>query len=88
MTDALKTWHSCKGWQVPFHLYHFTPATLKILLVKSDFRLVRYKDYLSEYVKDKIDKAFRISFFSRFIAGFFSGHSIAIASKQFLPNDK
>ncbi len=60
MTDALKTWHSWKEWQVLLHLYHFTPETLKILLVKSSFRLVKYKDYLSKYVKDKIDKAFRI----------------------------
>ncbi len=87
-TDAMKTWHSWQGWSVPFHLYHFTPETLKKILVKFGFWPVKYKDYLSEYVKDKIDKTFRISFFSRFIAGFFSGHSIAIASSPFSSDDK
>jgi 2-polyprenyl-3-methyl-5-hydroxy-6-metoxy-1,4-benzoquinol methylase len=87
-TDAIKTWHTWQGWSVPFHLYHFTPETLERILVKFGFRPVKSKDYLSEYVKDKIDKSFRISFFSRFIASFFSGHSIAIASRPLSPDSK
>ena len=87
-TDAMKTWNTWQGWDVPFHLYHFTPETLKRILIKFGFRPIKSKDYVSEYVKDRLNRSIHISSLSRFIAGFFSGHSIAIASKQSFPNDK
>lgn len=62
-TDAIKTWQTWQGWSVPFHVYHFTPETLERILVKFGFRPVKSKDYPSEYLKDKINRAFGISFF-------------------------
>jgi 2-polyprenyl-3-methyl-5-hydroxy-6-metoxy-1,4-benzoquinol methylase len=87
-TDAVKTWDTWQGWDAPFHLYHFTPETLERLLMQSGFRPTKHKDYLSEYVKEKLNRFIHLSFISRFVAGFFSGHSIAIASRPFTPDDE
>jgi SAM-dependent methyltransferase len=32
---------SWAGWHLPFHLYHFTPATMRRLVLAENFRLVR-----------------------------------------------
>jgi SAM-dependent methyltransferase len=81
-TDARKTWESWKGWQLPFHLYHFTPGTLTALLARHGFRTIRTKDYLSEYVKEKLAAIPLISLFSRPVARLFSGHSVVALARR------
>jgi 2-polyprenyl-3-methyl-5-hydroxy-6-metoxy-1,4-benzoquinol methylase len=82
-TDARKTWESWKGWQLPFHLYHFTPDTLTALLAHHGFRTIRTKDYLSEFVKERLAAIPIISLLSRPVARLFSGHSVvALARKE------
>ncbi len=81
-TDARKSWENWKGWQLPFHLYHFTPDTLTALLARHGFRAIRKKDYLSEFVKEKLDAIPMIKLLSRPVAQLFSGHSIAILARK------
>lgn len=79
-TDAQKTWCSWKGWQLPYHLYHFTPETLLLLLGKYGFQTIRTKDYLSEYVREKYERVPLLKPFARLIAKRYSGHSFAVAA--------
>lgn len=81
-TDACKTWENWKGWQLPFHLYHFTPGTLTALLARHGFRTIRTKDYLSEYVKEKLAAIPMINLFSRPVARLFSGHSVVALAQR------
>ena len=81
-TDARKTWSRWKGWQLPFHLYHFTPETLKRLLAKHGFRTIRDKHYLSEYVKESLEQWFFPKFVARSIARLYSGHSYAVVARK------
>jgi SAM-dependent methyltransferase len=81
-TDARKTWENWKGWQLPFHLYHFTPDTITALLARHGFSVIRKKDYLSEFVKEKLDAIPGIGLFSRPIAQLFSGHSVAVLARK------
>jgi SAM-dependent methyltransferase len=81
-TDARKTWESWKGWQLPFHLYHFTPGTLTALLARHGFRTIRTKDYLSEYVKEKLAAIPLINLVSRPVARLFSGHSVVALARR------
>jgi 2-polyprenyl-3-methyl-5-hydroxy-6-metoxy-1,4-benzoquinol methylase len=82
-TDAQKSWERWKGWQLPFHLYHFTPETLKALLARNGFRTIRTKDYLSEVVRERLSAIPVVSLFSRPVARLFSGHSVvALARKE------
>jgi len=81
-TDAKKTWAQWKGWQLPYHFYHFTPDTLRRLLAKYGFDTVRDKHYLSEYVKERLDRTVLLKPFSRIIARFYSGHSYAVVARH------
>jgi len=80
--DALKTWNDWQGWSIPYHFYHFTKDSLICLLRKHGFAVVSNKNYLSEYVKQKLQDAFLPSFIARIIAKFYSGHSIAVIAKK------
>jgi len=81
-TDARKTWNNWKGWSLPYHLYHFTEKTLCDMLSKHGFKTVRKKDYLSEHIKEELEKILVMRPFARLIAKCYSGHSIAVAARK------
>lgn len=81
-TDAQKTWNNWKGWQLPYHLYHFTKQSLDDMLSMHGFRTIRKKDYLSEYVKENLEKIPLIRPFARLVAKCYSGHSVAVVARK------
>jgi len=81
-TDARKRWDHWTGWSLPYHFYHFTPETLQKLLAKQGFRTMRHKDYLSEHVKESLERAFFPKTVARLIARFYSGHSFAVVARK------
>jgi 2-polyprenyl-3-methyl-5-hydroxy-6-metoxy-1,4-benzoquinol methylase len=81
-TDAKKMWENWAGWSLPYHFYHFTPDTQKRLLAKHGFHTVRAKNYLSEYVKERLDRTILLKPFSRIVARFYSGHSYAVVARK------
>jgi len=80
--DAVKTWNHWLGWQLPYHLYHFTDESLTALLRKHGFAVIRHKHFLSEYVKQELEKHYMPSFIARIIARFYSGHSYAVVVEK------
>jgi SAM-dependent methyltransferase len=81
-TDARKTWKAWVGWQLPYHLYHFTPQTLTRLLRGSGFDVVKTKDYHSEVIKMNLKRVPGISLVARLIARIYSGTSVVVASRM------
>jgi len=84
-TDAQKTWSEWQGWQLPYHLYHFTPQTLDSMLAMHGFKIIRTKDYHSEYIKEKLKRIPVISLFARLIAKRYSGTSFAVVAQKNIP---
>lgn len=80
--DAVKTWDHWLGWQLPYHLYHFTSDSLTALLHKQGFTVIRHKHFLSEYVKQELEKLYIPSFIARIIARCYSGHSYAVVAEK------
>lgn len=80
--DAVKTWDQWLGWQLPYHLFHFTSDSLVALLHKQGFDVIRHKHFLSEYVKQELEKNYIPSFIARIIARFYSGHSYAVVAEK------
>lgn len=81
-TDAQKMWNSWSGWSLPYHLYHFTSDTLVSMLEKHGFKIIRTKDYHSEYIKEKFKRIPVISLFARLIAKRYSGTSFAVVAQK------
>jgi len=80
--DAKMNWHNWPQWDLPYHFFHFTEDSLTCLLHKHGFAVISKKNYLSEYVKQKLQDIFLPSFIARIIAKFYSGHSIAVIAKK------
>ena len=80
--DARKFWKKWAHWDLPFHFYHFTPGSIVFLLEKHGFKVIKKKQYLSEYVKMNLEKRAMPGFLARIIARFYSGSSIAIVAKK------
>ena len=70
------------GWQLPFHLYHYTPSSLSDLLAAHGFDIVGSKNYHSEYIKNRLRRIPVVSLFARVIAKFYSGTSYAVAARK------
>jgi 2-polyprenyl-3-methyl-5-hydroxy-6-metoxy-1,4-benzoquinol methylase len=81
-TDARKMWDCWNGWSLPYHFYHFSPETLEKLLAKQGFRTIRRKDYLSEYVKERLDRTLILKPVARLVARLYSGHSVAVVAQK------
>jgi 2-polyprenyl-3-methyl-5-hydroxy-6-metoxy-1,4-benzoquinol methylase len=79
-TDAVRQGIRWNGWDLPFHLFHFTPAALTRLLARFGFVVRRRKNYHSETVKDALKRYPLIGLLARPIAKLYSGHSIAVAA--------
>lgn len=80
--DARKIWRQWPQWDLPFHFYHFSPKSLSALLEKHGFEIIRRKSYLSEYIKEKLQKNAIPSALARIIARFYSGGSYAVIAKK------
>ena len=80
--DARMTWSDWPHWDLPYHFYHFTKSSLLALLKKNGFFTVGQNDYLSEYVKEKLERKLLPGFIARIIAGFYSGGSVVVAARK------
>ncbi len=81
-TDARRMGDSWPQWDLPYHLYHFTPQTLLALLDRHGFHPLATKNYHSETVKERLRKIPGLALLARPIAKFFSGHSIAVVARK------
>jgi SAM-dependent methyltransferase len=84
--DAQKSGESWVGWALPYHLYHFSPFSLKALLKKHGFTIYASKDYHSEVVKKKLGRIPILRWVARPIAKLYSGTSIAVVARRKNPS--
>jgi len=80
--DAKKTWNTWRQWDLPYHFYHFSPATLERLLLNHGFIKRKAKNYNSEFIKERVQRHLGVAFIGRSIARFFSGHSYAVLASK------
>jgi SAM-dependent methyltransferase len=81
-TDARKSGARWVGWQLPYHLYHFSPGSLKRLLEKHGFSIRASKNYHSEIVKERLRRIPLVGWAARPIAKFYSGTSYAVIARR------
>ena len=80
--DAKINHDTWPNWALPFHLYHFTRDSLSRLAETCNLNVVATRTYLSEFIKETLDKKPIFRPFSRIIARQFDGGGIAVACKK------
>lgn len=81
-TDAINYGLPWTGWDLPYHLHHFTPTTLASLLEQAGFSILKKKRYHSQFVKEKLERYLVLRPIARLLARLYSGHSIAMVARK------
>jgi len=81
-TDATRIGAAWDGWSLPYHFFHFTPSTISSMIARHGFRMLRSKDYHSEYVKGRLKRIPVVGLLARQIAKFYSGTSYAVVAEK------
>jgi SAM-dependent methyltransferase len=81
-TDARCYGADWDGWSIPFHLHHFSPSALQRLLSNHGLRIIRHKNYHSEYVKQRIKRIPAARLLARLIAKCYSGSGYAVVARS------
>jgi len=81
-TDARRMGINWADWDLPYHLFHFTPYALEMLLLQNGFEIIRSKKYHSETIKEMVRKIPLLGLFARLIAKAYSGSSYAVVARR------
>lgn len=81
-TDARMKWDAWEDWDIPYHIYHFTPRSLDTLLQRHGFVVIRRKTYHSSVVREKLRNIPLLGLIARPLAKLFSGGSYAVVAMK------
>ena len=81
-TDAMKEGSAWKDWDLPYHQFHFTPGSLRELLLRCGFAVLEEKRYHSEYVKRRIRGIPLMGWLARPVAKLFTGTGVAVVARK------
>ncbi len=70
------------GWQVPYHLWHFTPSTLTRLLSEHGFRVEACRLDSSRYIKEEWKGIPVVRWFRHLIARFYAGRDMTVIASR------
>lgn len=81
-TDARLKGDAWEDWDLPYHLHHFTPKALDMLLQKHGFVVMRRKTYHSSVIRERLRKIPLLGLLARPLAKLFTGGSYAVVAKK------
>jgi len=70
------------GWTLPYHLWHFDPASFRLLLEKSGFRVVKIRIHHSDAVKKALRRIPVLSLLRNPVSYFFAGSNMTIVGEK------
>lgn len=70
------------GWSLPYHLWHFDPASLRLLAETAGFRVLRLKVHKSDYVKRMLRKIPVLGVLRNPVAGLLAGSNITVVAEK------
>ena len=74
--DAEKYGEAWTGWSVPYHLWHFSPQSLSVLLDRGGFELKAMKTSPSQYVRERLKRVPVLGLLRKPIAACFTGRDV------------
>jgi predicted TPR repeat methyltransferase len=79
--DAVRYGDAWRGWSLPYHNWHLTPATVRRLLESRGFRVVRLWRSPSQYVLERMRALPILGIARRPAAMLFSGRDMRVAAR-------
>jgi len=79
--DAFVMGQSWPNWDPPFHYQHFTQKSLRPLLNKNGYKIIREYTYNCDYIRNTLKKS-PFFLFARSISKLFRGSSVACICKK------
>jgi len=76
--DARVLKDNWKGWSLPYHTWHFSSKSLKIMFEKAGYKVIKIKLTSSEYVKNKLQKIPVVKILRNPISKLFRGSNIKV----------
>jgi len=81
-TDGKLLYEKWSGWDLPFHVHHYTQKSLLMILNKLALVPEKISTYHSEYIKEDLLKNFFARPFARLIAKRFDGTGIVVHCRK------
>lgn len=80
--DAKRSGAEWQGWQLPYHFWHFTPASLSSLLVKCGFEVIALKRHPSSYVRNALKPIPLVGLFRNLVCLFYAGRDFTLVARK------
>ena len=68
------------GWDLPYHLWHFTPESLSTLLTACGFNVLLVKHHPSTYIRNRLRRMPVVSHLRNLICLFYSGRDMTVVA--------
>lgn len=81
-TDAKGYGTDWSGWDVPNHLWHFTPGSLSKLLAKCGFQVVSIKRHPSTYIRNRLKTIPVVGLFRNLVCLLYSGRDFTVVAAK------
>jgi len=78
--DAAKYGSEWAGWRIPYHFWHFTPKSLKLILERSGFAVQSVSTLRSQWMKEHMKRIPVLDFARNLIASFVSGRDMRVVA--------
>jgi len=80
--DARRMGASWRGWQPPFHLWHFTPTTLCEALKRTGFQPLAVRYEASSYMRQRLSHIPVLKVAKGLLAHLWTGTSVTVVSRR------
>lgn len=80
--DARHLGASWPDWDLPFHLHHFSAASLRCVLENAGGEVMATKTYHSQIIRKRLSRTVLLAPFARMIASLLQGGSVLMACRQ------
>jgi len=80
--DAAKYGAEWTGWSIPYHIWHFTPKSLGIILNRARYEVTAVQTLPSKWVKDKLRRIPVVGLTRNIVCRWFSGRDMRLAARR------
>lgn len=79
--DARRCGKDWRGWSIPYHLWHYTPASLAMMLQRSGYEVLHTEKLRSQWIRDTLRRVPIVGLLRNPISSLFSGRDMRMVAR-------